>query len=226
MPETAVSVASDASPTLPYAPAPVRRSAAEPLYAQVARDLATHVRRGTMAPGQRLPAEPVLARAYGVNRLTVREALTTLSRQGLRPASPGGGQLRRRGRGPPPGRRRPRKSHRCLESSGFDRGRGRPRGHARAGRGGPRRTVRGIPRAGHDPVVAAGRPGRSVVAVPDLAADRPARTGTRASSRDFRCRRCSPSAMVCAPSRPTAWSPRRRPHRRTANISTSRRVHR
>ena len=83
MPETAVSVASDASPTLPYAPAPVRRSAAEPLYAQVARDLATHVRRGTMAPGQRLPAEPVLARAYGVNRLTVREALTTLSRQGL-----------------------------------------------------------------------------------------------------------------------------------------------
>ncbi len=83
MPETAVSVASDASPTLPYAPAPVRRSAVEPLYAQVARGLATHVRRGPLAAGQRLPAEPVLARAYGVNRLTVREALTTLSRQGL-----------------------------------------------------------------------------------------------------------------------------------------------
>src|SRR3954466_14117010 len=83
MPETAISVKSDASPTLPYVPAPVRRSAAEPLYAQVARDLATHVRRGTMAPGQRLPAEPVLARAYGVNRLTVREALTSLTRQGL-----------------------------------------------------------------------------------------------------------------------------------------------
>jgi DNA-binding GntR family transcriptional regulator len=68
---------------LPFVPAPVRRSAAEPLYAQVAKDLASHVRTGTMAPGQRLPPEPVLAGAYGVNRLTVREALTSLSRQGL-----------------------------------------------------------------------------------------------------------------------------------------------
>jgi DNA-binding GntR family transcriptional regulator len=68
---------------LPFPPAPVRRSASEPLYAQVARDLAAHVRRGTMTPGQRLPAEPVLAEAYGVNRLTVREALASLARQGL-----------------------------------------------------------------------------------------------------------------------------------------------
>src|SRR3954471_10204692 len=83
MAQSVGTVASDASPTLPYVPAPVRRSAAEPLYAQVARDLASHVRRGTMAPGQRLPAEPALARAYGVNRLTVREALTSLTRQGL-----------------------------------------------------------------------------------------------------------------------------------------------
>jgi GntR family transcriptional regulator len=74
---------SDSALALPFQPAPVRRAASEPLYAQVARDLAGHVRRGTMAPGQRLPAEPVLARAYGVNRLTVREALTSLSRQGL-----------------------------------------------------------------------------------------------------------------------------------------------
>jgi DNA-binding GntR family transcriptional regulator len=36
-----------------------------------------------MAPGARLPPEPALARAYGVNRLTVREALTSLTRQGL-----------------------------------------------------------------------------------------------------------------------------------------------
>lgn len=71
------------APPLPFAPAPVRRSASEPLYAQVARDLAAHVRGGTMAAGQRLPAEPVLAEAYGVNRLTVREALASLARQGL-----------------------------------------------------------------------------------------------------------------------------------------------
>jgi DNA-binding GntR family transcriptional regulator len=61
----------------------LRRAAGEPLYAQVARDLATRVRQGTLVPGQRLPAEPALAQAYGVNRLTVREALTSLTRQGL-----------------------------------------------------------------------------------------------------------------------------------------------
>jgi GntR family transcriptional regulator len=71
------------APVLPFPPAPVRRSATEPLYAQVARDLAAHLRRGTMTPGQRLPPEPVLAEAYGVNRLTVREALASLTRQGL-----------------------------------------------------------------------------------------------------------------------------------------------
>ena len=70
-------------PTLPFRPAPLRRASGEPLYAQVARDLAAHIRRGTMAPGARLPPEPALAEAYGVNRLTVREALTSLTRQGL-----------------------------------------------------------------------------------------------------------------------------------------------
>ena len=76
-------MATDPHLALPFTPAPIRRAAPEPLYAQVARDLAGQLRAGTMAPGRRLPAEPVLARAYGVNRLTVREALTSLARQGL-----------------------------------------------------------------------------------------------------------------------------------------------
>src|SRR5580765_4707043 len=76
-------MATDSDLALPFTPASIRRAAPEPLYAQVARDLAGHVRAGTMAAGRRLPAEPVLARAYGVNRLTVREALTSLARQGL-----------------------------------------------------------------------------------------------------------------------------------------------
>ena len=76
-------MATDPDLALPFTPAPIRRAAPEPLYAQVARDLAGQLRAGTMAPGRRLPAEPVLARAYGVNRLTVREALTSLARQGL-----------------------------------------------------------------------------------------------------------------------------------------------
>src|SRR4051795_5661112 len=68
---------------LPFAPASLRRAGGEPLYAQVARDLAAQVRRGTLPAGTRLPPEPALAKAYGVNRLTVREALTSLTRQGL-----------------------------------------------------------------------------------------------------------------------------------------------
>jgi DNA-binding GntR family transcriptional regulator len=75
----------DATPdlSLPFPPAQMRRSASEPLYSQVARDVATHIRHGTLKPGERIPPEPVLARAYGVNRLTVREALASLARQGL-----------------------------------------------------------------------------------------------------------------------------------------------
>ena len=73
----------DPSPALPFEPVALRRIAGEPLYAQVARDLATRVRQGTLAAGSRLPAEPAIARAYGVNRLTVREALTSLTRPGL-----------------------------------------------------------------------------------------------------------------------------------------------
>jgi GntR family transcriptional regulator len=76
-------MSADRAPTLPFEPAPLRRASGEPLYAQVARDLAAHVRRGSMPPGTRLPPEPALAQTYGVNRLTVREALTSLTRQGL-----------------------------------------------------------------------------------------------------------------------------------------------
>src|SRR3954454_20872804 len=70
-------------PPLAFQAAPLRRASGEPLYAQLARDLAARVRRGTLPPGARLPPEPALAQAYGVNRLTVREALTSLTRQGL-----------------------------------------------------------------------------------------------------------------------------------------------
>src|SRR3954468_9270531 len=76
-------VSTDPSPILPFDAAPLRRAAGEPLYAQLARDLAARIRQGALTSGQRLPAEPALARAYGVNRLTVREALTSLTRQGL-----------------------------------------------------------------------------------------------------------------------------------------------
>src|SRR3954454_6596329 len=76
-------MSADQSAILPFEAAPLRRAAGEPLYAQVARDLAARIRQGALVPGHRLPAEPALAKAYGVNRLTVREALISLTRQGL-----------------------------------------------------------------------------------------------------------------------------------------------
>src|SRR3954466_2983262 len=70
-------------PLLTFQAETLRRASGEPLYAQLARDLAARVRRGTLPPGARLPPEPALAQAYGANPLTVREALTSLTRQGL-----------------------------------------------------------------------------------------------------------------------------------------------
>lgn len=70
--------------TMPFRATPPRRSSGgAPLYRQVAEDLARHLRSGALAPGDRLPAEPILAEAYGINRLTVREAIGGLIRLGL-----------------------------------------------------------------------------------------------------------------------------------------------
>ena len=69
---------------LPFTATAVRRGArAGALYRQVADDLEARIRDGVLSPGLRLPAEPAIARAYGVNRLTAREALSVLVRQGL-----------------------------------------------------------------------------------------------------------------------------------------------
>ena len=68
----------------PFAPtAPRRARGAARLFRQVADDLTAQLAQGVFAPGDQLPAEPALADAYGVNRLTVREAIAVLVRQGL-----------------------------------------------------------------------------------------------------------------------------------------------
>jgi DNA-binding GntR family transcriptional regulator len=53
------------------------------LYSEVTRDLRLRIDRGEFAAGQRLPAEMEFARRYGVNRLTVRRALSDLARCGV-----------------------------------------------------------------------------------------------------------------------------------------------
>ncbi len=162
-------MATDPDLALPFTPAPIRRAAPEPLYAQVARDLAGHVRAGTMAPGRRLPAEPVLARAYGVNRLTVREALTSLARQGLVRRVQGVGSFV----ADAPVRHRVEAGQASI--AGALRGQGlvvreeRAGGRPRTARGGARRPLPGVPRPGDDPLGPALRGRGPVVAVADLA---------------------------------------------------------
>ncbi|SEJ23307.1 GntR family transcriptional regulator [Demequina mangrovi] len=70
---------------------PVDRSLPIPLHVQVEELLLSDLDAGTWQPGERLPAEPVLAARFGVNRLTVREAIASLRRTGRVVARQGSG---------------------------------------------------------------------------------------------------------------------------------------
>ncbi|MBF6213127.1 GntR family transcriptional regulator [Nocardia puris] len=59
----------------------VNRYAAVPLYRQIGEELERRLEH-EFAPGDRLPSEAELAAEYGVNRLTVRRALTGLQQRG------------------------------------------------------------------------------------------------------------------------------------------------
>ncbi|MBB6249474.1 FadR/GntR family transcriptional regulator [Nitrospirillum iridis] len=61
------------------------------LYRHVADAIAADIRRGTYAPGQRLPSERDLAEKFDVSRPTVREAMITLEILGLVEARHGSG---------------------------------------------------------------------------------------------------------------------------------------
>lgn len=52
-------------------------------YERVADHLASEVRRGALAPGERLPSERDLARRLGVGRSSVREAIAALQLRGI-----------------------------------------------------------------------------------------------------------------------------------------------
>lgn len=53
-----------------------------PLYRQVESELLRRIREQELRPGQRLPTEPELAAEWGVNRLTIRQAISELARAG------------------------------------------------------------------------------------------------------------------------------------------------
>jgi GntR family transcriptional regulator len=63
-------------------PSPLDSSSAEPLYAQLADRIAQAISSGRLAPGQQVPPESALMETYGISRITVRQAIQLLSRNG------------------------------------------------------------------------------------------------------------------------------------------------
>ena len=54
-----------------------------PLYLQIAESLTDQIESGSMAPNTRLPAEREFCAMLGINRMTLRQALSLLEAQGL-----------------------------------------------------------------------------------------------------------------------------------------------
>ena len=59
-----------------------RRRGAPPLWQRIEEELRREIAAGTYRPGDRLPAEPELVTRFGVNRLTVRQALSHMQDAG------------------------------------------------------------------------------------------------------------------------------------------------
>lgn len=64
------------------APEPLEAGSVEPLYVQLAGRLAARISQGDLPPGGKLPTETELMAAYNVSRITVRQAIQMLSRNG------------------------------------------------------------------------------------------------------------------------------------------------
>ena len=54
-----------------------------PLYIQIAESLLNQIESGELSAGDRLPSERRLSKTLGVNRLTLRQALSRLEAQGV-----------------------------------------------------------------------------------------------------------------------------------------------
>ncbi len=54
-----------------------------PLYIQISESLLEQIESGILSPGDRLPSERDLSQMFGVNRMTLRKALSRLELQGL-----------------------------------------------------------------------------------------------------------------------------------------------
>ena len=69
--------------TLAATPPRITRGPGATVHAQIEEWLAGAITAGTLAPGERLPAEQHLAEWFKVSRMTLRQALSELARRGL-----------------------------------------------------------------------------------------------------------------------------------------------
>lgn len=60
----------------------IRRTKGLPLYVQIRESLREKIAGGAIAVGEQLPGEQDLAKLYGVSRMTLRQAIDDLARQG------------------------------------------------------------------------------------------------------------------------------------------------
>ncbi|MCB5941589.1 GntR family transcriptional regulator [bacterium 210820-DFI.6.52] len=70
---------------------PVDKSAPIPLYYQVACDLKSRIQQGEWKPNEKIPSEHQLTEYYGVSRISLRQALAELEKDGI--------LLKKRGKG-------------------------------------------------------------------------------------------------------------------------------
>ncbi|NLG78267.1 MAG: GntR family transcriptional regulator [Firmicutes bacterium] len=61
----------------------IDRTSPVPLYYQIAQTLRERIRAGEWLPGHRVPPEYELTREFGVSRYTIRQALSSLEKDGL-----------------------------------------------------------------------------------------------------------------------------------------------
>ncbi len=71
----------------------INRNSPIPLYYQVYEILKKRIKSGEFRPGNYLPSENRLAEYYGVSRLTIREALSELAKEGLIEKKKGKGSI-------------------------------------------------------------------------------------------------------------------------------------
>lgn len=62
---------------------PLVRDSHVAMYRQMANQLRDAITSGRYKPGEKIPPEPLLTREFGVSRITVRQAIDALSREGL-----------------------------------------------------------------------------------------------------------------------------------------------